>query len=1055
MKQRKKEKTQWLCLVISLISLLHVSAFAQNVNISGTVTDETGQPMVGATVIVKNTTIGVITNIDGRYSIAVPNNATLQFQFLGYVTKEQKIEGKNQIDVQMTPDSHSLEGLVVVGYGTQKKGSITGAVSGVEGASLMKTKNENPQNMLNGRVPGVRVWQKSSEPGAYNNNFDIRGMGAPLIIIDGVPRTSADFQRLNPTDIENISVLKDASAAIYGVRAANGVVLVTTKKGSSTGKVSITYNGSYTIQRPSNMPQLASAFDAMTIYNEKSMNNTNGGSLVFDKNDFEALANGAFRTTDWNSLIFANNSPQTHHDISISGGTEKTQYYIAGGYFYQEGFFKSGDMNYNKFNLRSNVSSEIAKGLKLDLNLSAMSDERNNPFYSAIDIIKNYWTQGVLVPAFADPEGTMLNYEGLDQNLNTVAMMTADISGYRKYHQKNFQSSAALNYDFGKIFSVLKGLTAKGLLSFDFRLDNNAAFRKEYTQYAYNSETGEYDSRVYANSSPSRMRREQYTKQQSLLQFVLSYNKKIKDHKIEGLLGFETQKRVGDNFYAQRDLAFANDYLLLGVEDGQLGGMSSSLNDVYEEANSAIIGRANYNYKEKYMAEFQFRYDASSKFAEGYQWGFFPSASVGWRVSEESFVKNTSALSFIQQLKLRASYGVLGDDGSLAYDWATGYTYPATNSNSGSGYYNQYAPGYVFGDEFIYAADLLSLPNKQITWYTSQTFDVGVDFDGWNGLLGFSFDYFSRHRKGIFDRRGGELPTIVGAEAPRENLNEDRHFGMDLELRHRNKIGDFGYSIQGLATITRQKYITAANQGPYANSYDRWKNDNLSGRYQGTQFGYEALGRFDNWQEIWDFNQHLDNGVLPGDYQYLDWNGDGEINDLDTHPIAFDQTPWLNFSLNLDANYKSWDLNLLFQGSALGSMEYKEPLYSIWSSVPGGGVLEQYTDRWRPVNATADPYNPNTDWISGYYAYTGRYPSGNSEFNRVSTAYLRLKSIELGYTLPKLQVLPSMKLRIFANAYNVITFTGVKFVDPEHPDDDLGRVYPLNKTFTFGVSASF
>jgi len=342
-----------------------------------------------------------------------------------------------------------------------------------------------------------------------------------------------------------------------------------------------------------------------------------------------------------------------------------------------------------------------------------------------------------------------------------------------------------------------------------------------------------------------------------------------------------------------------------------------------------------------------------------------------------------------------------------------------------------------------------------ITWFTANTFDVGVDFEGWNGLFGFSVDYFDRRREGRFARRSGALPTVVGAEAPRENLDSDKHFGIDIELSHRNTIGDFAYSVKAIGSITRQKYLVASEKGPYGNSYDRWRNDNLTNRYQGLEFGFEEAGRYENWEDIWSYPIYKDRDIIPGDYKYEDWNGDGEINDQDQHPFAFNQTPWLNYSLAYSASYKNFDLNFLFQGSALGSMQYREPLYSIWGS-NGGGTLTQYLDRWHPVDPQADPYDPETEWVRGYYGFTGHYPRENSEFNRVSTSYLRLKSIELGYTLSKkIPALSSMNLRVFANAYNLFTITGVKFVDPEHPDDDLGRMYPLNKTYTVGVSATF
>ncbi len=1033
----------------------------QGGTVAGTVTSaEDGTVIPGVNVVIKGTTLGTTTDADGRYAIQISDaNAVLSFSFIGYVPQEIAVDSRSAINVVMVQDILQIDEVVVVGYGTQRKVTLTGSVASLKGSEMLQTKNENPQNMLTGRIAGVRVWQTSAEPGTYSANFDIRGFGPPLVVIDGIPRTMAEFQRLNPNDIEDISALKDASAAIYGVRGANGVLLVTTKKGSTDGKTTVSYNGSYTWQKPSGLPMLADPFETMTLYNERAMNNINGGTLIFDDEDFEDFRNGRRRTTDWNSLVFSDFSPQMQHDLSISGGNEKTQYYIAGGYFFQEGFFKSGDLNYEKYNIRSNITTEIAQGLKLDLNLSGIADQRNTPYSSAVDIIRNYWRQGVLFPAFADAEQTMLSYEGLDLEENTVAKMRADVSGYRKYKQKYFQSSASLDFDLGTVSSALTGLSAKALIGFDFRQDDNNVYRREYFQYTYDPLSESYISKLYNNSSPSQIHRSMYSKRQLLGQFLINYKRSFSGkHDVAAFVGWETQRRSGDNFFSERNLAFAMEYLLAGVEEGQRSGMAIGFNDLYDFAYESMIGRVNYTFADRYIVEGQFRYDGTSRFAPGHQWGFFPSASVGWRLSEEDFFRSVQALSFVDQLKFRASYGVLGDDlvnsNATPYDWIPGYTYPATGGNAENGYYNQYAPGSVFGGQFIYGVDRLPIPNELLTWFTSNTYNVGVDFEGWNGLFGFSLDYFNRHRKGLFSRRVGEFPTVVGATAPNENVNSDRHYGMDLELSHRNRVGDFAYRVRAIGTITRNKGLVATEKGPWGNSFDQWRNDNLNDRYQGVQFGYEAAGRYTGWEDIWSHPGYKERDILPGDYKYVDWNGDGEINGLDEHPFAFDQTPWVNFSFGLEASYKNFDLNLLFQGSALGSMEYKEPLYSIWGP-NGGGTLTQYLDRWHPVDPLADPYDPETEWISGYYGFTGRYPRGNSEFNRVSTDYLRLKSIELGYTLPKLQAITSMNVRVFANAYNLFTMTGVKFVDPEHPDSELGRLYPLNKTYTVGLSATF
>lgn len=1039
-------------LFISALVMSSAAAQAQGIMVKGKVVDQHNEPVIGATVGVDKGKAKTVTDIDGNFTLQVPANAQIVVNYIGMKPATQNVGGRRELNFVLQDDVNQLQDVVVVGYGTQKRGSITGSVAAVKGDEMVRTKNENPQNMLTGRVAGVRVWQKSSEPGSYNNNFDVRGMGTPLVIIDGVPRDMSDFQRMNADDIQDISVLKDASASIYGLRSANGVVLVTTKKGQA-GQTKFSYNGSYTIQSPKSMPKLLDAYKTMTLYNERNLNNVNGGSKIYTDEMFDEFRNGTRRETDWNNLIFAKTSPQTNHNITVSGGNDKTQYFVSFGAFYQEGFFKSGDLNYHKYNITSNLTTEVYRGLKLSLNINAMTDKQNNPYCTSTDIIRNYWRQGVLFPAYADEAGTMLNYDGLDLEENTVAKMTADISGYRRYKQSQVLTSGIFEYDFGTLTNVLKGLKAKVMFSYDYHLNNNTIYRKQYYQYAYDPATQTYKQKLYASSAPSNLRREHYDTQQFLSQYTLSYNRDFGPHSVAAVVGMETQRRTGDNFYAMRNLAFSSPYLFNGVEEGQVA--NSATGGIYSANYNAFIGRLNYSFAQRYLIEGQFRYDGSSKFAKGHRWGFFPSVSLGWVVSEEPWFKNIEFLKGVDQLKLRASYGEMGDDSGANYDWVAGYTYPSTSGNSEKGYYNQYAPGFIFGSQFVYAATPMAIPNELISWYKAKTFNVGVDFDTNNKLFGFSLDYFSRKMTGLYEYRTSVFPTVIGAKPPRENANSSRNFGMELELRHHNRIGrNFVYNVKGIVTITRQKYLTAIQNGPYANAYDQWRNDHLNNRYQGVQFGYEGNGRYQNWDEIWNETLYHEKDLLPGDYKYLDWNGDGEINSQDEHPYAFDQTPWMNYSLSIDCAYKGFDFSMLWQGSALGSMSYEEPLYSIWGQ-NGGGALEQYWDRWHPADENADPYDPNTKWVKGYYAYTGHYPSANSTFNRVSTAYLRLKQIELGYTLPKWKVFPSLNLRVYANAYNLFTITGVKFVDPEHPSDDLGRLYPLNRTYTFGVQVSF
>ena len=454
----------------------------------------------------------------------------------------------------------------------------------------------------------------------------------------------------------------------------------------------------------------------------------------------------------------------------------------------------------------------------------------------------------------------------------------------------------------------------------------------------------------------------------------------------------EAQKRKGDNFIAQRDLVLQRPYLFAGTSEGQLATMDSGPGSLYENSNLALVGRLNYSFTDKYLVELLYRYDGSSKFGKQYQWGFFPAASLGWRISEESFLKDSSALSFINQLKLRASYGKTGDGSASNYQFISGYNYPSRSNR------RNFTGGYVFNGSFNASADSKGIPNPFITWYTSKTLDIGVDFTAWDGLFGFTADYFSRQMEGLLDRKSGGIPTVVGANLPEENLNSDRTYGFDIELTHQNQIGDFDYGVRGLFSLTRviRLYV---ERGPIGSSWSNWKF-NQNNRLQGVHQGLQGDGQFRSWEEIWSSPVYIGRGTIIGNYKYEDWNGDGEIDGSDVHPIRYNQNPWLNYSLVLDASFKNFDLNLLLQGSAMNSLVYGEQLrIPMWGSGESG-AMEQFMDRWHPIDPTADPYDPNTIWEERRFAYTGTLPDENSTFNTENSAYFRLKSIELGYTLP-------------------------------------------------------
>lgn len=1014
--------------------------------ITGVVKDAAGEPIIGANVVVKGTTNGTVTDLDGNFSLQCPSNAVLVVTYVGFSEQEIPVSGKNEIVITLREDSQNLDEVVVVGYGTQKKVTLTGAVAAIKDDELITTKNENAQNMLTGKIPGVRVMQKSAEPGSFNNNFDIRGMGDALVIIDGVPRDN--MTRLDPNDIESISVLKDASAAVYGVRAANGVVLITTKKGKA-GHVELEYSGNVGWQNPSGAVKSVSAADWMTLKNEKSMHNVNGGTLVYDLDEIEAYRNGTKQGTDWYDAVMRPLAPQTQHTLSVRGGNEKTNYYMSAGYLYQESFLRSESLDYDRFNVRSNISTKITDRLTVDLNMSGIMDQKDQPYQNSDWIIRAMQRAPATQPIYANNNPDYLLYGWIEGD-NPVAMMDADQVGYKKYNNKWFQTSAQVTYD----LPWIEGLQAKGMFSYDYQIADNKIYARTYNEYEYDEATNTYTARE--RESPSTYRREHYTKQSWLYQVSLNYTHTFDDaHNVNGLLLLEGQRRDGDNFFAKREMALDLDQLFAGNTTNQEGNMSTNYDqnnpanrDLYQESNMGLVGKFGYDYKSKYLAEFSFRYDGSSKFGSGAQWGFFPSGSIGWRISEEDFWEE-SPLSFINNAKVRASYGKLGDDRASNYQFITGYIYPSSGGN------NTRPGGYVFNGSFVNASESKGIINPDITWYIAKTFDVGVDLDAWNGLLGITADYFSRTRTGLLTTRATSLPSVVGASLPQENLNGDFTQGFDLEVSHYNRVGDFGYNLKAIFSYTRTK-DTYIERGESGNSYENWRN-NTNERYQNIVWGYGDGGRYTSYDDIANSDIYVGYGTLPGDYKYEDYNGDGIISDLDKYPIGYENRPLINFSLNIGAGWKGFDLNLLFQGAAMQYNRYIEQLREPMWGNDYSNALDYFMDRWHPVDPTADPYNPSTEWVSGEYAYTGTLADEYSAYNVHNSSYVRLKSAELGYTFPQKWIEKSgiKSLRLYVNGYNLFTIKGVPF-DPEHSgNDSYGNLYPLNRTFSVGVNVKF
>ena len=1025
---------------LSIILLMIVGTFPlfaaeQGIPITGTVTDNTGEAIPGVTVMIKGTSTGQLTNTNGNFNINVSNeNTVLVFSFMGFVTQEITVGSRRNITVTLLEDLKALDEVVVVGYGTQKKATLTGAVSAITGEEIVATKNENVMNMMTGKVPGVRVVQRTSEPGAFDNAFDIRGFGSPLIVVDGVPRD--DFQRMDANEIESISVLKDASAAIYGVRAANGVVLVTTKRGSSDGgKVDISYSFNQGWQQFLDVQTGTDAIQHMTLINERDNRNFGRHFVVkqdpqYLDSDFEGYLNGTIKSAEWESVL-KKFETQSQHNLNVNGSSGKISYFFNVGYMQQGGIYKSGDLSYDRWNLRSNVTAQITDNLKAEILMGGMMDNRDQPRSDPPNFFKGMYTQVPTQPLYANNNPDYLGVAA--DNSNPIALTYADVGGYRNTINNLFQSSVSLSYD----IPFVKGLKARGMYSYDKRYSDAKNYSKAYTLYTYDSVNEVYKGEL--KESPSTVQRSYDTTIKTLMQLELSYKKVFLDmHNVSAVVLFEEGYNTRDNFSARRELAIELPHLFAGISNNQQGTMNSG--NYYENVSKSVIGKFNYDYNSKYIVEFSFRYDGSSRFPESKRWGFFPAASAGWRVSEESFIKNAPALSFVDNLKLRASYGKLGDDGEFSFQHISGYNYP----NNGT----------VFGGDFINGLSSRGIINPNITWSTSTIFNVGIDADLWRGLFGFQFEYFERNREDLLATRAESLPSSVGASLPRENLNSDKNFGFELVLTHRNRINDFSYSVTANLSSTRamRKHVERALAG---NSYDNWRN-NTNDRYDDIQWGRRYIDRFTTYQQIYDYQINTgsgNQGVLPGDYYYEDINGDGVVdNTWDQVPISRSGTPLVYYGVTIGAAWKNFDLNILLQGAARVFVTYDSQMSGplIWDR----NSLDIFMDRWHPANPKADVFDPTTVWIPGYYASTGHNQTGS--LANKNSSYMRVKSVELGYTLPKPWVSKAgiRNLRVFVSAYNLFTFTSLPFnIDPERPGSGDIR-YPINRTFNIGAKVS-
>jgi len=1024
---------------------------SQQIKITGIVNDNTGKPVPGATVLVKGTTNGTTTDTNGNYTLGnVPPNSVIVFSFVGMKSVETKVGKQTVIDAILTDESIGLEEVVAVGYATQRKATITGSVATVKSEALVATKNENAINMLAGKMPGVRVVQKSAAPGAYNSIIDIRGMGTPLFVVDGVTRDQDYFARMDPQEIESVSVLKDGSAAIYGLHAANGVILVTTKSGTSqAGKVDITYNGNYSMQQFLSVPEGVNALDYMNLRNESVFQNFNNNYLVrqnpyFTQAQMQPYVDGK-PSYDWMNSVFNKTTPEQQHNLSINGGSDKLRYFMSLGYVNQKGSY-TGDGYYdNRYNFRSTVDAEITSRLKAKVNIGAILDDLHSPTGTGWATYKSTWLERPDAPIYANDNPQYLNGDAslLYSGQNMVAEVNPDIVGYTINKTRRLNGSLQLTYDIPGV----KGLQAKGSYDYATSLPDNTVYKSTYNLFVYNPGT-----QVYATApknAPSSITRSASFDVDTDLQLGLNYNRKFGKHDLKTFLIYEEIYSTFDSFQSYRELLIDSEYLFAGEALNQ----SATGGTPWDRLTKSLIGSLNYDFSGKYLFDFKFRYDGSSRFPEGSQWGFFPSISAGWRLTEENFLKNK--VSWLSNLKLRASYGEMGDDSSAAnYPPTMGYSIaPATGSG---------AVGWQFNDVLSGGVTPQAIPNPNLTWYHIKMYNAGLDFGLFQNKLNGTFEVYRRDRTGLLATSAAVVPGTVGASMPQENLNADRNFGWEFSLDWRDRINEFSYFVSPQISATRSMRTewleTVAN-----NQYDNWRN-RTSGRYNNIWGENESEHMFTSMEEIRNYKLPMGQGATPGDWILNDWNGDGVINASDEHPVATYGLPLFNYGINMGGSWKDFDLAMNWQGAFGTYVAYGE-LLNHPLSFSGQNTLSYFMDRWHPTDPNADFFSPATQWVPGYWPVT--LHNGRAEGTNLiqDASYLRLKTLEVGYTLPKklLSKTGIKNLRVYLSGYNLLTFTKLQYLDPERqgstPENTNNYVdyysYPVNKTYTLGASIKF
>jgi TonB-linked SusC/RagA family outer membrane protein len=1031
-----------------------ITALQQNI-IKGTVKDQDGVPLPGVNVIVTGTTAGTMTDIDGKYSIEVPQGSkTLTFTFIGMVVQEISIGNLTQIDVTMVESSVGLDEVVVIGYGTQKKSTLTGAVSTAKGESLKEVPVPNVSQAIAGNVTGVSMRPTSGQPGLDNPELYIRGVvttgsSAPLIVIDGVQRSN--LQQMDMNSIENITILKDAAAvAPFGIGGANGVILITTKRGQ-TGKPTLRFGSSYGIQNPTYVPKLLSAKDYMALQNEAYLNlNPTGTAQPYDP---EMVSNydQLHKTDPWlypsASFVdetFKSNVPVWKVNFDLSGGTESLKYYVGLGYFDQQGIFDP--VKYTRYNFNINLDAKVTNTTNFFISSMGTVENLKDLDSSGGEggtIANGGFLRGgykwVPTQPLYYPDGV---HFGESQGYSIIGVLQSD--GYRRTDQNDLLVSLGVEQQ----LPFIKGLSLKGVFSYDPRQTDAKGWHLPIPWYSVDLTTDPYTFTEYIATNPktyafleqSHSKRVNYT-----YQGFLNYSRSFGLHNVSGLIVAEARNST----YAEQ--SSARNYFAVPIDEMDLGPSNKlNFNNGGFSSTSSMLGfvyRLSYNFKERYLFEASGRYDGHYYFAPGNRWAYFPSFSAAWKISEEGFMKD---ISQITSLKLRGSWGKSGNLAGAPFQYLTGYTLRGD--------------AYAYGNGSLVQSSYVSIEaNPNITWEVGTKTDVGFDLIMWDNLLSLEFDYFHEDRDGMLLPPQVTLPVEYGLSIAEENKGVMKNNGIELSLGSRKSFSN------GLDLGMKLNFSYARNQMIEVFESDAQRenpNRTLRGKPYGTPFGYKSDGLFTtaddiNGDDIIDITEYPVEqfGTLhPGDIKYVDLSGpdglpDGIIDVNDETAIGDPYYPLMTYGFTTTMNWKGLDLSIFFQGSAMSSMDIQQWSTVAFANNASNTAYEYFNNRWTPDNQNAK--------------YPRAYPappannSQISDFWQINNSFLRLKTAIIGYSLPAkiTKKLTIENIRVYLAGQNLLTFSKLKHLDPEasYVGGDVGREdsYPQMRSTTFGIDITF